>query len=766
MSTISIESKKLLGRVVKFYRRSLSDDSAALAYMRDHFLIHKNRVIEDLGIGYSNGTLIEALPDDPNIIKQLSSLGILDDKGKEKLAHCLVVPLVDAAGATINLHARNLNNHHAWFTNRANGGILNCRAFKAFDHIMLAPTVMDLMVLYDRGYQNSAYICSNSNLDVLDPLSRIHKLKEIIQIRYRSANKKPSMNRLQSYFNKRRLASRILTIPGRSSCDYFKRHSSEDFDDLLKLAHSRQKRSRYVKRPHNATTYKETPDGFIYINGSRKYEIKGIHKKSTQFKVTIKASLGTGANAPFEFSTVDMYSYRARVWFAKMCSDLFAEGEDLIQVDLHYILEYAETFNSSETKAGISIAEEDKEAAMRFLNNPVMMDEILADFESIGVVGERTNKLVGYLAAVSRKLSDPLSVMIQSRSATGKSTLQSAILKLVPDEDVMSYTRITDQALFYSGEDAFCHKILAIEEGPGMEKAAYSIRNIQSEGKITVAATGKSIKSDGLKTREYTVKGPVSVMVTTTATKLDEETASRFIVLTIDESRKMTKAIHERQRSAEDLNGILSRQNHKKRIAKHHNAQRLLKPAAVVNPFAKQLTFPAGSLKTRRDFKKYLGLIKAVAYLHQYQRKTHNTVINGEDLKYIEVVPDDIDKANALAAKVLCYSLNDLSAPSRQLLILIIRMVTEISEERRMPIPKIAFTRRMIREYTGWSNWQVRCYLPPLVDLEFIAYQSGSRANRYTYTVNRESGMGIIEKEFKLTPASQLNRETRAGAKG
>ncbi|MBL0380002.1 MAG: hypothetical protein JKP90_10120 [Desulfofustis sp. PB-SRB1] len=72
-----------------------------------------------------------------------------------------------------------------------------------------------------------------------------------------------------------------------------------------------------------------------------------------------------------------------------------------------------------------------------------------------------------------------------------------------------------------------------------MGGAAYSIRTIQSAKKITVAATGKDANGR-MKTEEYTVNGPVCVMITTTATEIDQETASRFIFLTIDESAAMT----------------------------------------------------------------------------------------------------------------------------------------------------------------------------------------------------------------------------------
>lgn len=52
--------------------------------------------------------------------------------------------------------------------------------------------------------------------------------------------------------------------------------------------------------------------------------------------------------------------------------------------------------------------------------------------------GEQTNALVGYLAAISRKLEDPLAVMVRSSSAAGKSSLLDA------DEDIASLRNIID----------------------------------------------------------------------------------------------------------------------------------------------------------------------------------------------------------------------------------------------------------------------------------------------------------------------------------
>ena len=212
--------------------------------------------------------------------------------------------------------------------------------------------------------------------------------------------------------------------------------------------------------------------------GKRRYEIKGIQRGDTQLKAAIKALSDVSGNTPFELSTIDLYSSRSRTWFAKLCADLFGAAEELVREDLGKILELAEAWKpKAREQASHTPTGKEKTDALRFLKNPDMFAEILADLKTLGVTGEKTNKLVGYLAAVSRKTAEPLSVLIQSRSAAGKSTLQDAILSLVPDEDYVKYTRITDQALFYKDEDSLVNKILAIEEEAGMGGAAYSIRN-------------------------------------------------------------------------------------------------------------------------------------------------------------------------------------------------------------------------------------------------------------------------------------------------
>src|SRR5206468_507243 len=169
-------------------------------------------------------------------------------------------------------------------------------------------------------------------------------------------------------------------------------------------------------------------------------------------------------------------------------------------------------------------------------------------------------------------------------------------------------------------------------------------------------------------------------ILTTTAVDIDEELLNRCIVLTVSESREQTRAIHRLQRERQTLEGLLARQDRERILRVHRNAQRLLEPLLVANPFARELTFLDDRTRTRRDHMKYLTLIRSIALLHQHQREKKTVVHDGKQLSYIEVTRADIAIANRLAHEVLGRSLDELAPQTRRLLMLLDEMVSAASE--------------------------------------------------------------------------------------
>jgi hypothetical protein len=237
---------------------------------------------------------------------------------------------------------------------------------------------------------------------------------------------------------------------------------------------------------------------------------------------------------------------------------------------------------------------------------------------------------------------------------------------------------------------------------------------------------------------ENRVEGPTSVFITTTDPETDPETRSRFFVTSIDEGREQTRAILDFQRRRQTLEGVRGGLDVDAVLRRHRNFQRLLKPLAVVNPHAGQLTYGDDRLQGRRDQPKYLNLIKAVAFLHQLQRPVRQARrSNGQVFDYLEVAPSDVRTANRLAHDVLGHSLDELSRPSRSLLMELERMVHERAKAGSEPaaggtvgesLNRVSFTRRQIRQATGWSNYRVHTHLRELLDLEYVCLE----ADRYT----------------------------------
>jgi DNA primase len=233
-------------------------------------------------------------------------------------------------------------------------------------------------------------------------------------------------------------------------------------------------------------------------------------------------------------------------------------------------------------------------------------------------------------------------------------------------------------------------------------------------------------------TQEYHVEGPVMIFLTTTAINMDEELQNRCLTLAVDESPAQTDRIHRLQRERRTLAGLIAREERKDVLTKLKNAQRLLAPIAVLNPYAMSLTFPSGQTRNRRDHEKYLTLIEAIALMHQHQRARGQQVVRGRVVEYIAVTLDDIALANQLAPEVLSRSLDELPPQTRRLLEHIRAIVTT---KRKTESAKTAttFSRKEVRDAAGWSLTQVRVHLERLVDLEYLAIRCGRMGGPFQY---------------------------------
>jgi len=455
----------------------------------------------------------------------------------------------------------------------------------------------------------------------------------------------------------------------------------------------------------------------------RAYRVRGLERNTSAevMRVNLLARRETAVHV----DSLDLYQARQRKAFVTAAAIELGVSKTVLTKDLGRLLLSLERHREERASRADdddrpNLTEAERREALELLRDPRLLDRILSDFERAGLVGEETNKLVGYLAAVSRKLEEPLAVIVQSSSAAGKTSLMDAVLAFVPAEERVQYSALTGQSLFYMQDKNLAHKILAVVEEEGAERASYALKLLQSEGELTIASTGKDPETGKLVTHEYRVEGPVMIILTTTAVEIDEELLNRAIVLAVDEDRTQTRAIHRRQREKRTLEGLLARRAKDDLIGLHQNAQRLLRPLAVVNPYAPRLTFLDTRTRTRRDHEKYLTLIDVVALLHQHQRTVHTVERSGRSIEYVEVEPGDIEIANRLAGEVLGRSLDELPPQTRRVLSLLDAWVTGSCEEMSCERGDFRFTTREVRDALELGVSQTKVHLSRLTELEYL----------------------------------------------
>jgi DNA primase len=484
---------------------------------------------------------------------------------------------------------------------------------------------------------------------------------------------------------------------------------------------------------------------------ARRWRVRGLAKNLAYEVLKVNVLVAQADN--FHVDTFDLYAARARAAYLTQAAAELGAAEDVLKADLGRVLLKLEALQEQTIQAALTpkaaaqpaMNADEHMAALDLLNAPDLPARILADFEAAGVVGESTNKLVGYLAAVSRKLDRPLAVVIQSSSAAGKSSLMDAILSFVPEEERIQYSAMTGQSLFYMGQTNLKNKILAIAEEEGASRASYALKLLQSEGELTIASTGTDPATGNLITQEYRVEGPMSLFMTTTAIDIDEELMNRCLVLSVDEHRDQTRAIHQLQRQRRTLAGLQKKHEKQAILSVHKNAQRLLRSLAVVNPYADQLTFLDDRTRTRRDHDKYLTLIDTITLLHQHQRQIKTVQVNGQRVEYIEATLSDIKLANRIAHEVLGTSLDELPPQTRRMLTGVHALVRAKMATLGALQRDIRFSRTEVRTATGLSDTQARLHLERLCAMEYLLIHRGQRGQSYEYELLHDQSPTAME---------------------
>ena len=774
---------QLMQSAVDYYHERLfAPENSSARRMLEHRGLWNEQSIRRFRIGLADRTLGLRLPpknrrEGAAMRERLTALGLYRESGHEHFNGSIIVPIFDQAGQVVEMYGRKVRDDlrpgtpkHLYLPG-PHAGVWNLEGIDR--ELILCEAPLDALTFHVHGMENVTFIYGTQGFtDELMGVLRLRKVERVL-LAYdaddagnRAAERDAArlmaegMEVLRVRFPWKMDANQLAKEQGGEALRQAIRtaewlgRSSGLIEPLAEQAAAppvaapstpsivrtslaaedlaAKKEDAAAKPPPDATSrcpvLVEIGGFWEFAPGGRTYRVGGLEKNhgTDVLKIALRVMEPGGL---FHLDTIDLYRDQDRRRFIDRAAEDTLLSTELLKRDLGKLLLALEThqyerltaLNTPEPSApGMEPAE--REAALALLRSPDLPGEIGAAFESAGVVGEATNKLAGYLVCTSRLLAKPLAAIIQSTSAAGKSTLMEAVLSFFPGEEQVKYSAMTGQSLYYLGEKNLSHKILAIVEEEGAEKASYALKLLQSEGELTIASTGKDPQSGRMETQEYHVEGPVAILFTTTAIDIDEELMNRCIVLTVDESREQTERIHDLQREARTLEGLRRKKRREAILNLLRNAQRLLESVAVVNPYAPYLRFTAGRTRTRRDHEKYLTLIETITLLHQHQRPLEHDAEAGPHLK---TTLADIEAANRLAPEILGRSLDELPPQTRILLESVKANIRGQMEAQNLPQRQCRFTRREIRESTGWSETQTRLHLQRLEELEYVRCTGG-----------------------------------------
>jgi len=720
---MALATGPLLARVVEHYHRTFCERKDAQAYLARRGLTDVD-LLKTFKVGYADGSLLKSVPRSGEVKEQLLDLGVLTRQGRELLGGCVVVPIPDpATGEWTTLYGRGLRTPRHCYLPGALRGVLNFQAAKSTSEVILTESVLDALSFHQAGIATAIPIYGTNGFtsDLLELLKREQVQRVILAMDGDAAGRKAA-SALKKTLTTAGIAVRVMGYPAKV----------KDPNELLVTTNGNATEvfARCLAEAEPRTAPAATPspppgpDGVIVVDrGGVLYQARVASTLLGRLRVTLKAARGSGPGAPFHVDTLDLYSSRMRAEYARRAEKVLARSLDEIESDLLAVLVVAENVAQEDVETPVEVStpvmsETERTQALAFLKHRDLLDRIARDIDTLGFVGEGTNKRLLYLVAISRKLPDPLSAIVLSQSGAGKSGLTEVIEKLCPPEDVVLLTRLTPQSLYYVEPGFLDRKLVIVEERYGSMEADYSIRVLQSRKKLIAAAPIKDPASGNMKTKVFTVEARAAFIEATTASAVNHENATRCFELSMDESPEQTRRIHDRQRLMRTARGLDLARESQALALKHWNVQRLLEPLPVIIPFADRLTFPCAWMRTRRDHARFLNLIEVSAFLHQHQRKHHDGAI--------VATVDDYAVAHGLAAEVLTETLSDLRKPLRE----------AYESIRGLCTNDQGLTRRQIREALQMPDSTVRNWLAELVSLEYLEAEGAGagRTTRYRLT--------------------------------
>jgi len=491
-----MKASEVLERYVQLCVQGLEESPRVQASLRNQG-IRESFLYESFRIGYAAGGLLDLVQGNEALGKLCEEIGLLH-QGKERLAHYLILPIMDAEKQVVNLVGYSLfPKAKKKLLSLSTAGVFNQAFLASGKEVVLTESPLEALLLIQSDVANATFAFA-------DDAKYLHFFQDhgIRKVVFAFQGRVRLFHELSlAGVSVRRIALEREKLSGNGAKAYL--------EGLLA--------GQEAEAP-GSDAIQEVEGGFLFRFPQLSYRVIG---NFSDYGLSMKANLKAFTDQEVFVDSIDLYKNRDRQNLIYNLMDRFGIRDQIqLEKDLHQIIEVIERHQEKKEEQKKRVKPEltayQKDIGTRFLRNPNLMDEIDEDYTRLGYVRERKNKILLYLIMTSRLMDNPLHGILISRSGAGKSLLVEVTETLCPPEDVESVSDLSPQALYYYGQDDLKHKFIVIGEKEGSEGAEYPLRELITRRSITKAIPMKDPVSGEIKTVTIKVNGPISLAETTT----------------------------------------------------------------------------------------------------------------------------------------------------------------------------------------------------------------------------------------------------------
>ncbi len=746
-------SQQVLLRLCKTWHSALLENTPALARLKEVRNIEKLESIKKLELGLTKISPPGEVPE--KIYRALKSFGLMD----ENLSGMISLPLRRHDNRITNFCFLSLNGKTDRIIHK--GGLINIKAFAVSKKIVVVDTLEDYFAYYQQVKENIVPIIQSDRMmdDFVDAVNSA-SIEELTLI-----NPSPYWEHLKEKLGHSDAKIFEISLPEKETVAEFLSKRSPNkllaFLESEKARIIREAKEAQEKEEEYLTMIEDTGE-LRFIDDERTYRVRGFNRDGFEKIVQMVMDVD-GHMFP---DKVDLARSQGRARFANIAAVEFEMSPEIIRNDLTYIYKKLDELQDTRfrEKAGLQeknvhvITRDDERKAIDRLTKRDLLNEILLkDTERLGFVEEEVNKKLFYLSATSRLTGKPISVLDISPAGTGKSFGLSTIIELMPSDEVLMYSRLTPNALYYKSENELRGKVLYIDEIVGMEESLEPIRMLLSSGELAVSVVEKDARTGTMKTVERRIKVDIPILSSGVRDIFDEETLSRFVLTYNDVTSEHLQRILRAQAYKYSLDGEKVHLQKERFFKKHRDIQKTFDSnLVVVNPFAEKIMVnPHLHIVTRKQ-EQYLRLIYNIAFLRQHTRDKRKEIDRfGNAFDYIEAQREDITTANEIATHVFQFARGDLTKRLRDAYQTIEGFCKHTVKEKRIGLYELKFSRREVRDYAGWDPATTKRLFDELERLEYIRRIRGDRQGmQYLYRlISYETA---LEEDLQLLDAANL----------